>query len=103
AVLSANGSVNVAGAVELAQLSGFSTGPYHLTITGTATDLLASANSAAVALGFATQLSQAATVTTTNAANLAALDGFSTAGLLSIADTQAHLASIAAHVVALSG
>ena len=102
AVLSADGSVNVAGAAELAQLSGFSTGPYHLTITGTASDLLAPANSVALALGFATQLSQAATVSATDAANLAALHNFSAAGLLSIADTPARLASMAASVAALS-
>ncbi len=99
AVLSGNGTVTVDGAISLDAFSGFNVGRYHLTIGDSASALLGASNGV-LALAYAVQISQASSVDAADAATLASLPNFSANGLLTIADTPAALAAMAASLAA---
>ncbi len=97
AVLSANGTATVANATALSHLAGFNVGAWQLNIGDSASNLLG-ASSTVLALAHAVQISQASSVTAADAATLEALHNFSANGLLTISDTPANLAAMAASV-----
>lgn len=99
AVLSADATATIANVNALLTLVGFNVGPHHLTIGDSAGNILA-AGDTALALAYAVQLNQPSTVNAADAATLTALRNFSPAGMLTIADTPAHLAAMAMSLAA---
>ena len=102
-VLADDAVMTVAEARALLSFTGFSAGSHSLTETGSAPQLLDSANTAALALADTVRLSASATVTVAQAVALAALHHFTVgSATLTIADTPAHLAGLSSTVAGLA-
>ena len=102
-LLAADATVTVAQAVGLRALAGFSGGSHVLTIADTAGHLLAPGDAATVAAADVVTLSDDATVTVAQAAQLTALHGFTPGpAAMTIAGTPVALAELAAPVAALA-
>ncbi|MEI7712197.1 MAG: hypothetical protein WCI94_12225, partial [Rhodospirillales bacterium] len=101
--LSADATLSVSGAQALLGFVGFSIGSHHLTLSDTATNLLAGGAADAEAVAGTVLLSQPAIVAIVAANTLLGLHGFSANGqAVTIADTPAHLAAMPAPVAALA-
>ena len=104
--LAANGTpwlVTAQQAAELAAMGTFSAGPAGMTVSDTATNLLAAAYAAGVAAATATELDADATVSVSEAEALQALNVFSRDGFnLTISDTAANLANLTPAAEALA-
>ena len=100
--LSTGGTVSEAQFVSLRDVIGVNANGHSLTVSDTATDLLALSGN--LALDGATQLSADGTLNAAQAVSLAGEPGFSTAGhVLTISDTAANLLALPTAVRALSG
>jgi hypothetical protein len=102
-LLSADATLSVVATQALQGFTGFAVGSNHLTLSDTATNLLAGGAAPTLAIANGVQLSAPATVTVAAATALSAMHGFSTAGqALTIADTPANLAALGGSVAALA-
>ena len=101
--LSADATLSVSGAQALLGFVGFSVGSHHLTLSDTATNLLAGGAASAEAVAGTVLLSQPAIVAVAATNTLLGLHGFSANGqAVTIADTPAHLAAMPAPVASLA-